>query len=206
MQRNREHGIPDQFCLKRLEKSDNSDLRSAWKNDTTTISGGKGAHVIYYKGKVLLERDSDIGDVRQSPDGSMFMIFGPAGWGEMYQIVGDHAVKLKSRPPSLGDITWVWLENDKLLGVSNIYEHDNRPNAEMVFVENTKLYLYDIRDYKVHDIAWPALPLGKDELFRVDGVSASGEVELSAVTPEQYFDPNARDRLLGRFKVATSEK
>jgi len=76
----------------------------------------------------------------------------------------------------------------------------------MVFVENTKLYLYDIRDYKVHDIAWPALPLGKDELFRVDGVSASGEVELSAVTPEQYFDPNARDRLLGRFKVATSEK
>ena len=170
--------------------------------DTATIHGDPTSRSVTKDGKVLLSFDDYIEKLRESPDHTMFLCYGPPDGWNVYQIKSSGCNKVAVDLPRNEDMELFWFGSRQLLGVVSIHEDGIRPGMENRFVEKTRLILCDIESGRCRDIVLPDAGLGKGELIRVDRVSADGHAMLSVVTPELYFDLEKQVRHLGVFKLA----
>lgn len=193
--------IQNTVFLSKLENTEESPIVPCFGRFATSLTDGNGANYIKNRnGDILFQSEGNIGNLRQSPDEKRFLVYCYPEW-QIYDIDNGKANKCEDELPALGDVEWLWHGNSELLGVLQVYEKKKRPQMEDVFVEKTELYLYNIETRMTKPIGWPEILLQETELIRMDGVSADRQIELSVVTPDQYFDTKLRKRKLGRYAV-----
>ncbi len=167
--------------------------------------GGTSGKVVDRDGKVLMESGSAIGiyGTLVSPDGKHVLVKGGSSINFVLSPTTQGKMQLPIRPPGtnmLGFGSWYWINDHSLVGESGIakVEKDGRTWRGSDNVAQSKLYVYDIVEGKLTEVALPAKFDAK--VFGIVDSSLDGYIQLH-FTSDAPEEKNPDE--MGWFKVGT---
>ena len=170
-------------------------------------SGGVGK-IVDRDGKIILQSDSKnaIFGCEISPDLTRIAVNRGSRKFDIIAPKTRGVIRLPQMPPGdyvLG-FSWNWIDNETLLGVSGkvVPFRDDQvgPEREEPNIERSLLYLYDIKEQKMTEVALPAS--AKSQVVSVNAVDQAGNIQLRPEGHERSWT----DADLGWFKLSRGKK
>ena len=169
---------------------------------------GSMAKILGADGKVLLEPDEKIGiyGCSVSPSGERIAVYYGDAIHDIVTPSTGETIRLPQQPPGenmLGFGAWHWIDDQTLIGVSGktIPFRDDQVglDREEPIISRSVLYLYDLREQKMFEIALP--PALRTKTVSVSAVDETGKVQLRSDGNEETYT----DASLGWFEIRPKE-
>lgn len=166
-------------------------------------SGGTGK-VVDRDGNIVLQSDSEnaIFKIEVSPDQTRIAVHRGSGKYDIITPSTGETIRLPRQPPGenmLGFGSWHWIDDQTLVGVSGktIPFRDDQvgPEREEPIISRSVLYLYDLKERKMSEVALP--PALRTKTLSVSAVDESGKVQLRPDGNDESYT----DASLGWFEV-----